>query len=231
MARAGGHRSLMRSTAAMRLLALFLLLPLAGCATLSPESAFWDWFQSRAADLKAVKQSDAPIMDTLHQRLHAVHAGLTYEMSLHDGPVRELIISGDGLVALVPVVHRLTAAAPNMDGWKVTAFRPRMPNFMGYSLTFGEDTHDLKSIWMYPIVDGDHFDLILYHPQYREEERGRFTNALYVALDMALGEFDVMTGIRHIDFQKLPENPEQQGLLPFARLREVFDNFYSRRGR
>jgi hypothetical protein len=54
--------------AAMRRIALFLLVSLAGCATQWPESAFWGWFQSHAAELKAVRQSDAPIIDTLHQR-------------------------------------------------------------------------------------------------------------------------------------------------------------------
>ncbi len=231
MALALRYGSILCSPAAMRRIVLILLVSLAGCATQSPESAFWGWFRLHAAELKTVRQSDAPIMDTLQQRLGAVHDGLTYEMSMHDGPVRELIISADGIVSLVPAVHRLTASAPRMEGWKVIAFRPRMPNYMGFSLNHSGYVHDLTSIWFDPIVDDDHFDLILYHPHYCEEERGRIVNALYILLDMALGEFDVMTRIRHIDFQRLPENPEQQGLVPFARLREVFDDVNGKRSR
>ena len=49
-------------------------------------------------------------------------------------------------------------------------------------------------------------------------------NSTYILLDMALGEYDVMTGIRYIDHQQLPSEPEAAGLYKFQDLRSVFDS-------
>lgn len=50
-------------------------------------------------------------------------------------------------------------------------------------------------------------------------------NGTYVLLDMALGEYDVMTGIRYIDHRELPDDPEALGLYRFEDLRTVFDEY------
>jgi hypothetical protein len=34
-----------------------------------------------------------------------------------------------------------------------------------------------------------------------------------------------VTNIRYIDHQKLPDNPKERGLKPFAELRKVFDEY------
>jgi hypothetical protein len=37
-----------------------------------------------------------------------------------------------------------------------------------------------------------------------------------------------MTKVRFIDHQKLPECPQSEGLLPFSKLRDVFDQFHAK---
>ena len=70
--------------------------------------------------------------------------------------------------------------------------------------------------------------LTIYHPNYKEDERNVMISAMYILLDMALGEYDVVKGIRYIDHEPLPYNPEQQGLRPFSALRSIFDGWITK---
>lgn len=65
--------------------------------------------------------------------------------------------------------------------------------------------------------------MIVYHPDYSDEDEALFINSTYILLDMALGEYDVMTGIRYIDNQRLPEDGDYSDLYKFEDLRRVFD--------
>ncbi len=77
-------------------------------------------------------------------------------------------------------------------------------------------------------VEGGNFDLVLYHRDYSDEIRNLLVNGTYILLDMALGEYDVMTGIRQIDHRQLPDQPEAAGLYRFKDLRSVFDEYKSK---
>ena len=47
---------------------------------------------------------------------------------------------------------------------------------------------------------------------------------------MAIGEYYVAAGIRYIDHQLLPEDPESEGLFPFKSLPEIFFNYIDSKG-
>ena len=74
-------------------------------------------------------------------------------------------------------------------------------------------------------MEDGHFDLVVYHSDYSDDTRNLLVNGTYLLLDMALGEYDVMTGIRYIDHQRLPEDPEANGLRRFQQLRQEFDDY------
>ena len=139
----------------------------------------------------------------------------------------KLIISGDGIKELIPIVLDLVDAAPAMEGWKIIAFRPRMDGYASFTLDFGERHLDPKKIWCWSRVEDGSFDLVIYHADYSDEIRDLLVNGTYILLDMALGEYDVMTGIRYIDHRELPDDPETLGLYRFEDLRSVFDEHKS----
>ena len=194
-------------------------------ATTSPHSDLWTWFQANEAKFPATSEFDANFGDELSTRLSAIKAGLVYEIAILDGADNELIISGDGVEDLIPDVQKVVDSAPEIEGWQIIAFRPRMEDYSSYTLNFGERIFDPKELWCWSRVEDGNFDLVIYHADYSDELRNLLVNGSYVLLDMALGEYDVMTGIRYIDHRQLPDDPEADGLYRFKDLRQVFDEY------
>ena len=193
----------------------------------SQYSDFWTWFQANKADFPPTSEFDAAYGDKLSGRLTSIKSGLVYEIAILDDAENELIISGDGITELIPFVQGLVDAAPAIDGWKIIAFRPRMDDYAGFTLNFGERQFDPKKLWCWSRVEDGNFDVVIYHAEYSDEIRNLLVNGTYVLLDMALGEYDVMTGIRYIDHRELPDDPAAAGLYRFEDLRSVFDDYKS----
>lgn len=189
------------------------------------EQKFWKWFQKNSTWLYDFEKNKEEILGNISSQLKAYKEGLAFELSSEKNNCREFIISADGVRDLFPDVQALVKAAPKMEKWTIIAFRPRMDDYSQFTLKSSERDLDPKKIWTYHRIEDGHFDLIIYYPDYSDEHRNNFINASYILLDMALGEYDVTTGIRYIDHQKLMENPEEVGLRPFAKLREDFDAF------
>lgn len=196
-------------------------------AQASQYSDFWEWFQANEADFPSTAEFDAAYGDELADRLATIKPGLVYEISIPDEGERTLIISADGMKELIPFVRDLVDSAPNLSGWRIIAFRPRMDDYARFGLGFGERSFDPKELWCWSRVEGGNFDLIIYHPNYSDEDRNVLVNGAYILLDMALGEYDVMTGIRYIDHRRLPDDPESLALYRFEDLRTVFDAYKS----
>ncbi len=194
-------------------------------ADASQYADFWAWFQANEADFPSTTEFDAVYGDELSRRLTDIKSGLVYEIAIRDDAENELIISGDGVTELIPVVGDLVDSAPVLEGWKIIAFRPRMDGYASFTLNFGERTFDPKTLWCWSRIEDGSFDLVIYHPDYSDDIRNLLVNGTYILLDMALGEYDVMTGIRYIDHRELPADPESVGLYRFEDLRAVFDNY------
>ena len=115
------------------LLCTIALLPIAGCpADGDPAAEFWDWFQQDAGRLSWATASDERAQD-IHRHLVAVDPGLVFELEGDPGSARTLVISANGKAALVPVVERVVAGAPSVQGWSIVALRPRLGTNLGVS--------------------------------------------------------------------------------------------------
>ncbi len=196
-------------------------------AQASPHSEFWSWFQANEARFPDTTEFDEQYGSTISELLTNVEDGLVYEIAIPEDGQKELIISADGILDLIPSVRNLVDAAPPLKGWDIIAFRPRLDDYTRFTLNYGDRKFDPKELWCWSRIDDGNFDLIIYHPDYDKEDRPLLANGTYLLLDMAIGEFDVMTGIRYIDHRELPIDPETDGLYKFAELRAVFDEFKS----
>ena len=87
---------------------------------------FWQWFVQNSASIAKIRTAREPIAMSLGAQLRAIDKHLTFELG-PPGPVREFIISADGVREAFPSVVRLVAAARAPKGWKVIAFRQRKP--------------------------------------------------------------------------------------------------------
>lgn len=188
-----------------------------------PEKVFWKWFMQNEAILFDFEHNQTDVLDEISTQLSKYREGITFEISQISDGKREFVISADGIKDLFVDVISLKNSAPSLDRWTVIAFRPRMDDYLNIKLEYGGKEFDPGQLWIYSQVEDGHFDLIIYYPDYSEEERDLFVSGSYILLDTALGEYDVTTGIRYIDHQRLPENPQEKDLVPFEYLRNIFD--------
>jgi len=189
---------------------------------------FWRWFEKNLDTLNKFEPEMEDVLDSVSEALRAYNPNLAYEISQPSNGVREFVISAEGVIDEFKSVIDLYEARPELNGWEIIAFRPRMP--LDYSINFSGLELDPKDLWIYWREEEGNFDLIIYFPHYNEEQGNTFVEAAYILLDMAIGEYYVAAGIRYIDHQKLPENPEENGLFPFKSLPEIFFDYIDRKG-
>jgi len=200
-----------------------VLLVTTVCCRVAPtrEAVFWTWFQGNASELAKLEVADGPLADALAANLRAVDSGLVFELGGRAGEPRDFIISADGIADTFPAVERLAAAAPELAGWTVIAFRPRI----GTGFLVRYDDFELKpdDLWFSTEPDGDRIGLHLYIAGLSEENRGVAIGASFIMLDSAIGEYDVVTKIGFIEHHPLPREPRLDGLSPFEALPAVVD--------
>jgi len=194
------------------------------------EQQFWKWFEKNESNIFHFEDNMEAVFNDISKHLAEYKEGVVFEISQEVNGKRDFIISADGVKELFSPVESLKAVAPKFERWSIVAFRPRMNDYSKMKLEYEGKEFDPSEIWIYTRIEDGHFDLIVYHPEYSDEERNAFISGTYLLLDMALGEYDVVMGIRFIDHQKLPENPQEEGLKPFSELRNIFDEYKAKNG-
>jgi hypothetical protein len=186
---------------------------------IAPEHQFWDWFHANSARLMSFEDYQDPIFEELGVELTKVAKGLTFQFSLKEIYGREFIVSADGNRQLFSTVIKLVGAAPVLPGWKIVAFRqPMAPHFnldlRGFKLLADD-------IW-FKIASKEYWvDITLYIKGLSRKNRPVVQHTSFLALDAALGEYDVETKVGHLHWQTVPKDPLKAGLKPFRELPEV----------
>lgn len=201
------------------------MMPMGVFAKETGEQIFWEWFQRNESRIYQFENNKEQILNEISEQLSKYKEGVVFEISQEQNGKRVFILSADGLKELFPAVQALKDSAPRLEKWSIVALRPRMNDYARFKLVYAGKEFDPANIWIYHRIQDGYFDLIIYHPEYSEEERNVFISCAYIFLDMALGEYDVVTGIRYVDHQRLPERPEEEGLMPFSELRHIFDEY------
>ena len=190
------------------------------------EQDFWTWFQKNKDDYYHFENNQETLFDKLNARLNGIHGDLTFEFSpIHEDGTRELFISADGIKAAFDSVISLVDKAPEIPGWKIIAFRQRIPGDdmsinisglkIGYSdIYFRHGEEDGKIIIELNIRAFDPKD-------------NRFKNAIYILLDGLIGEYDMETIIGGIDWVNL-DGSKIDSLTPLVELRDIVDEFKAR---
>jgi hypothetical protein len=204
---------------------LLVMLPMGLFAKESKEQKFWKWFVKNETTIFEFEKDQEKVLNLISSKLTSYKDDVTYEISHVKDGKREFIISADGIADAFPYVESLVKSAPELKLFSIIAFRPRIDGYEGFKLEYAGSEFDVSKVWVYYRVEDGFFDLIVYHPDFNEQESNTFISGSYILLDMALGEYDVVNNIRYIDHQKIPENPIELGLKPFADLRKVFDEY------
>ena len=182
---------------------------------------FWSWFSKNQSRFSNLEQDRENLVPEIVEHLRQLSQNLTIEVEVPKNGVREMAISADGVEGDFPLVQQLVATAPSMQGWRIIAFR-QPSKLEGMELKYPGLTLDVAKMWIMPIEDDHGFDLIIFFPGYSDDKRNLFINGAYVLLDNAIGEYNVVKGIRTLDFQKLPAANDRKGIVPFVDLPKVF---------
>ena len=166
---------------------------------------FWTWFQR--SDLLDLDGEE--LIKRVSPKLRKVKDSLVLEVGPPDQRPRELIFSADGLRENVDSIELLVDAAPDQTEWTFTRFRPPLPNFADMRLNFGGQdccAGDLKFL-AYTYENEPTIDLAVFAQWY--DETGPPDGAMFIMLDMALGEYNVMCGIGEIRVYPLESAPDE----------------------
>ncbi|HEV8430155.1 MAG TPA: toll/interleukin-1 receptor domain-containing protein [Pyrinomonadaceae bacterium] len=183
---------------------------------ISPEDKFWKWFESNSNSLKNLKRNHTKIIESLRSELSKVSEGLTFEIGSKESYGHDFIVSADGIAERFSSVIRLVGAAPGLPGWRIVAFR--QPKGTHFTLEFGNQKLSPDNLWFTTTPNGYLLDVTFYAKGLTRRNKKKFQGAILIALDTALGEFDVETKIGRIDLKLAPRNPLKVGLKSFHEL-------------
>jgi hypothetical protein len=120
-----------------------------------------------------------------------------------------------------PFVQKLVAAAPKMDHWSIVPFR--QPKGVMKSIKFEDYVLMSQDVWFKHAKAADRIGLYLFIRNLSEKNERQAKSAAFIMLDSVLGEYNVETMVGFIEFMKLPDQPESQGLIPFKKINDVFN--------
>lgn len=184
-----------------------VLLFCSGCAGIGEEKppgtkerAFWAWFQQNEPRLFAAKfENDTQTFSDFDKHLMSIHPELVFEF----GPViegkRDLVISANGLEAVVPAVESTVSLAPKLPRWRVIAFRPKKRPLL--PTQYGQATLNPNEVFFALKPDGSRASLTLYV----KDDSDDMKSAALISLDQTIGEYDSITRLSGIEIEPLTD--------------------------
>ena len=163
-----------------------------------------------------LRRNQNKIIEALRSELSKVSEGLTFEISSKTSYGRDFVISADGIPERFSTVIRLVGAAPVLPKWRIIAFR--QPKGTHFKIEFEGQKLSMDDLWFTATPNAYLLDLMFYIKGLARRNKELMMGATFIALDTALGEFDVETKIGKIDWKPAPRNPLKAGLKTFHEL-------------
>lgn len=186
---------------------------------------FWKWFVDNEDELFNFERDQDVVFDALSDALHLVSEQLTFEFGPKEDGRREFVISADGNRDAFPFVLGLAAAAPRLDRWQVTKFRPRRS--LDFELVFDGEKFLPRDLMFSIEPDNGLAGLTLFMRGLNDRTHQTFFGIAFLFLDHALGEYDVETKVGYIDIQPM-EAESNLPKHPFSEIATIFDRFMAR---
>lgn len=185
---------------------------------MSDQQQFWSWFKHHEAELLDFEADRERIFDQLAVELRKVDPNLTFEFGPKDEK-REFVISAGGIKAAFPAVSALARAAPALDRWQITAFRPRRKS--ASPVEFRGKRVDPNDVQFSLLDNGKIAGVYLFIPGFVEGDAD-LKQIGYLLLDETLGEYDVETRLGLIKMLAPDANTSTQRF-PLSELPGRFD--------
>lgn len=188
-------------------------------APMSAEAEFWAWFAANESMLLNVEADIDGVVQAILLRLMRVDTDLAFDIGPERDGRRQFVVSACGDPLAFPAVVKLTSAAPPLERWTVTAFRPRREAKGRFELRRGGEM-DLETVrFAAEPVDGK-LDVTLFIPAFRRALAEEYEIVGLLIMDIVLGEFDAMTRVGELSVAPLQPGVESR---PLAELPAVVD--------
>jgi hypothetical protein len=190
---------------------------------MTPQQEFWNWFRKHEVELFDFEADRERLFDQLAAALQKVDQDLTFEFGPKQAK-REFVISASGLKRAFPAVSALADAAPPLERWRVTAFRPRRTPVS--TVEFCGKRVDPKDVGFSLLDNGKTAGIYLFIPGLREDDAS-LKQIGYLLLDETLGEYDVEARLGLIKMLP-PETCTDGERYPLSDLPARFDQLLAR---
>ncbi len=186
---------------------------------------FWDWFKNFAQGIKSINKQNADlVLDRVLEELQRVRVGLAIEITNgNNSPIKNLIISANGDINKFDYVEEIVKKAPEIEGWKIVAFRQRAKD-PDLSIDIPElIKFEVGKMYFMPLGDRQHLDLIIFVPGIKGKPKEMIAYYGLILIDYLIGEYDSITKVRYYDFQDVEDLDESDQVLPLKVLPKFID--------
>jgi hypothetical protein len=158
-------------------------------------NAFWDWWAEtgRALTSGSVSRGEAAgTIDALGSAVAGVHPELSWEIAPGELSAHVLVVTAAGNPDLRASARRwLLAAPPSDETWSYSDHR--LPRVDPESVTLPSvgAPVDFAGIRVTARLAGPRFDVVVHHPGFAALDAASRLQVAFLALDLALGEYDV----------------------------------------
>jgi hypothetical protein len=192
-------------------------------------SDFWQWFQTNNTKYLFLDEVDDDVkkqlLEELLSSLHQFSDKLFYEIGHHpDNADQELVITASGDVNFFDKVEELVSVAPEIKDWKIIAFKP--PMGFEFSIEYNGLVFEPSKTWFQPLeLESRPLELGIRvcYSDFDEERNEDFIGGTFLMLDAGLGEKSTALDIKYLEVTELPEDPEEEGMLPLTQLPEYIE--------
>ena len=194
---------------------------------MTAQEEFWNWFVQHEAELFTLNPDREAererVFDRLATELQKVDPDLTFEFGPNE-PRREFVVSAGGIKRAFPAVTSLVNAAPPLDRWQVTSFRPRRT--VSNLVQFRDKRVDPRDVQFSLLDNGKMAGIHLFIPGFQENDADLMQIG-YLLLDQTQGEYDVESRLGLIRMLS-PDARTAGDRYPLAELPALFDQLVSR---
>jgi hypothetical protein len=185
---------------------------------------FWNWFKQHSKSYSFINQVDSEIKEKLlsdfSKELRKYCDKLYFEIGGDSEECDELIITAEGNIDYFNQVEHIVNTAPKIDKWIISAFIP--PRDIHFKLNYEGLVLNPEEMWFMPLENKDSPSAIgisIYLKNYElVKDHDFFESAMYKILDVLLGEKSAASDIEYINFDQLPDDPEEDGMIELADL-------------
>ena len=185
---------------------------------------FWAWFQeNEKAFFKVVKNRvniEEAFFDKLSSKLGELKKGYFFLVGMFDESTAELILTADGVVKNIVFVEELVAAAPIIQGWKLTALKPPSEEG-GFNVKMGDYEYSSENLFFYSNDNPklpDEIDISVVYQDFQEKDKDSIGNGVMIYLDNFIGELNLVSVIDNIKI--IGKNEAEKPLIPIGKLND-----------